>query len=246
MRHKIDFQAGLSLVELLIALVVSAFLILGVTQIYIDNKSSYLAQQAVGELQGNSRFALRFLEQLIMKAGYKSLPQDSREMAFPALVAQGGCPSFAAGQVVGVTSSGKGVCLRYQRRSVGELDCLGAPISVSAAITTKIELSSNGELLCSAQGSASQAMFSGVSDLQIVLGVDLNSDRIVDAYIANPTVGSVVSVRMAFLQRSDNTNVALGKQDYNFPLSSAASTTAVDKRVYRSTQSTFTVRNYAQ
>ncbi|MEN1592952.1 prepilin-type N-terminal cleavage/methylation domain-containing protein, partial [Pseudomonas aeruginosa] len=38
-------QKGLSMVELLVALAISSFLILGISQIYIDNKRNYLFQQ---------------------------------------------------------------------------------------------------------------------------------------------------------------------------------------------------------
>ena len=49
-------QAGLSLIELLIALAISSFLILGITQIYIDNKRSYNFQQSQAGNQENHRF----------------------------------------------------------------------------------------------------------------------------------------------------------------------------------------------
>ncbi|MDI6526069.1 PilW family protein [Pseudomonas otitidis] len=243
---KFHSQKGLSLVELMVVLVISGFLIVGVTQIYFANKVNYIAQQSVGEVQDNSRFAARVLEQQFMKAGYKTLPQDSREMAFPSRAAQGGCPAFAAGQVVGLLTSGKGVCLRYQRRVAGELDCLGAPISTNAAIVTKIELNGDGDLLCSAQSGTAQALVSGVSDIQFTFGVDLNSDRVADSFVSSPSAGTVVAVRVALLQRSDNSSVALENQKYNFPLSSAVAVTAPDGRIYKSTQNTFTVRSYAQ
>lgn len=35
-------QTGLSMVELMITLLISSFLILGITQIYIDNKRNYI------------------------------------------------------------------------------------------------------------------------------------------------------------------------------------------------------------
>lgn len=44
-------QAGLSLVELMVALAISSVLILGITQIYIDNKRSYSFQQNQAENQ---------------------------------------------------------------------------------------------------------------------------------------------------------------------------------------------------
>ena len=56
-------QKGLSMVELLVALAISSFLILGISQIYIDNKRNYLFQQGQAGNQENSRFVLMLLQQ---------------------------------------------------------------------------------------------------------------------------------------------------------------------------------------
>ena len=57
MSHMINSKEhGLSMIELLIALAISSFLILGITQIYIDNKRNYLFQQTQAANQENLRF----------------------------------------------------------------------------------------------------------------------------------------------------------------------------------------------
>ncbi|BCR23333.1 hypothetical protein KAM426_08600 [Aquipseudomonas alcaligenes] len=60
-------QFGLSLIELMVALVISSFLILGITQIYVDNKRNYLFQQGQSENQENGRYALLLLEKELAK-----------------------------------------------------------------------------------------------------------------------------------------------------------------------------------
>ncbi len=45
MNNRSRRQSGLSMIELLVALAISSFLILGITQIYLDNKRNYLFQQ---------------------------------------------------------------------------------------------------------------------------------------------------------------------------------------------------------
>ncbi|OVZ72666.1 hypothetical protein CDO43_01055, partial [Pseudomonas aeruginosa] len=44
MNNRSRRQSGLSMIELLVALAISSFLILGITQIYLDNKRNYLFQ----------------------------------------------------------------------------------------------------------------------------------------------------------------------------------------------------------
>lgn len=42
MKHN---QLGISMIELLVAMLISSFLIIGVTQVYLDNRSNTLFQQ---------------------------------------------------------------------------------------------------------------------------------------------------------------------------------------------------------
>ena len=71
MKHSLSLQAGLSMVELLIAMAISSFLILGITQIFIDNKRNYVYQQNQSANQETSRFAQLIFEQQLYKAGYR-------------------------------------------------------------------------------------------------------------------------------------------------------------------------------
>lgn len=238
---------GISLIELLIALALGSFLIIGVTQAFLNGRLHALSQSNQLGNQENSRFALMLLEQHLLKAGYRARAQDSRELVFPALAAANGCPAFESRQSIAPTTDGQGVCLRYQRRSNKELDCLGNQINVTAAIVTRIgRNSSNNTLVCAAQGQPAQAFVTGISDIQFVYGVDKNADRLADTFIAKPATGTdLVAVRIAILQRSDSAQVALGKQQYFFPLDAAEATTAPDNSLYRSVQSTVTLRNLA-
>ena len=61
-------QLGLSLVELLIALAISSFLIIGLTQVYIDHKRTYVFQQSQAANLESSRFALWVIDDQIGRA----------------------------------------------------------------------------------------------------------------------------------------------------------------------------------
>jgi len=64
-------QQGVTLVELMVAMVLSMFLVGGVTQIYLSNSQSYRVTEASSRVQENSRFAFRFLTSDIRMAGYQ-------------------------------------------------------------------------------------------------------------------------------------------------------------------------------
>lgn len=123
-------QRGLSMVELLVALAISSFLILGITQVYIDNKRSYIFQQSQASNQENTRFAEYVLNAWLNKAGYRRAPDQAIETAFPQAAASSDCGSFAVGTAVAglIAASGfqeVGLCVRYQPVSMNELDCQG-------------------------------------------------------------------------------------------------------------------------
>lgn len=116
-------QRGLSMIELLVALALSSFLILGITQIYLDNKRSYLFQQSQAMNLDSARFADHILKDLLGKAGYqRSNEQDLEDFPeFAALPTH--CETFKEGHAVTSVKTGSGLCLRYQPAVHGELSC---------------------------------------------------------------------------------------------------------------------------
>lgn len=64
-------QAGLSLVELMIAITLSLILIAGVLQIFLSSKQTYSTNSALSRVQESGRFAMDFLTQDIRNTGYK-------------------------------------------------------------------------------------------------------------------------------------------------------------------------------
>lgn len=58
MKSNIKHQYGLSLVEIMVALVISTFLMGGVIQVYLGNKTAYRFADASSRIQENARFAL--------------------------------------------------------------------------------------------------------------------------------------------------------------------------------------------
>lgn len=64
------FQQGLTMVELMVAMVLGLVLVGGVIQIYISNKQTYRVQESQSRVQENVRYSLEFLTKDIREAGY--------------------------------------------------------------------------------------------------------------------------------------------------------------------------------
>jgi len=69
-RISVPRQAGISLVEILIALVISLFLLSGIVQVYLANKTTYRFTEALARVQENGRFATEFMVQDLRLAGF--------------------------------------------------------------------------------------------------------------------------------------------------------------------------------
>ena len=61
---------GFSLVELMVALVITLILLAGIGQIFLSSKKSFVIQDSLGRMQENGRYAMETLAQDVRRAGY--------------------------------------------------------------------------------------------------------------------------------------------------------------------------------
>ncbi len=64
-----EFQTGISLVEVLVALVISIFLLGGIIQVYMGNKTTFKFANAVSEVQENGRYSLDIISKDLRHVG---------------------------------------------------------------------------------------------------------------------------------------------------------------------------------
>lgn len=69
-------QKGQSLIEILIAMTIGMFLMIGIVTMFTTNKRIYKQQDQAGRLQENGRFAVEFLLKDIRMAGYSGCHDD--------------------------------------------------------------------------------------------------------------------------------------------------------------------------
>ena len=243
-------QRGLSLIELMVAMLIGTFLILGITEIFINNQKSYLFQQSQVGNQENGRFTLTVLSQELSKAGYRSLPIDPIA-ASSGVVA--GC-TFAAGASVAAISA-TSLCIQYQAANTTDTGCQGTALANAAAIVKpygqvnpviveKISLDTTTNSLTCTTTAGAQPLVTGISDIRFDYGA--GADKTVTAFSTSP--GQIVgAVRYAALMQSvggaairDSSDLPAALTEWNSRYSTTLNDTT---KLYQIVQGTVMLRN---
>jgi type IV pilus assembly protein PilW len=77
-------QAGLSLIELMVALVIGSLLIAGTVFVYVQSRNSYGVNETVARLQETARYALSVIEPDVRMSNYWGLVNDPEMVQFRA------------------------------------------------------------------------------------------------------------------------------------------------------------------
>ncbi len=257
-----SWQVGFSLVEILVAMVLSAVLVGGVIQMYLSSKESYRLQNEMARMQENQRLALAFLQRDIRKAGY--FVDDDPTNPNANHIAKFDVSLDSNGKIM--TSNGGDnptdndfIAIRYEATE----DCLGQDLtSVASAVATDgniyainryfVQTNTAGipQLMCLGNGNVSpQPLVSGVENMQVLYGENTDgltpgiaptANRYVQPQEAN--LSQVVSVRISLLFTSEKNirNKTIATQ-YN--LLDAGSLTFNDKKRRQVVTTTIQLRN---
>ena len=98
------YSAGLSLIEMMVAVLIASFLIFGLLQVFTAAKASYQTAEGMARVQENARFALDFLQRDIRMAGHFGCVNDQAHW-----VKEEGDPVLQ----VGAVASGSGAPLDF-------------------------------------------------------------------------------------------------------------------------------------
>lgn len=189
-------QRGFSLIELMVASTIGLLLLAATGQIFLSNKQSFTAQEAIGNIQENARLALYLLQRDIRMAGF---PKDGNVAAF----VTGACPGATActyvvggnannpsttgaltcagtNSTAGTFDCGAGQSDQIELQMKGTTDCLGRAVAgpnvanryfVSIDTSTRVR-----QLMCSSSNAGGpQPLVEGIESLQVLYGVDANS-----------------------------------------------------------------------
>jgi type IV pilus assembly protein PilW len=250
LKIKLHQQKGLSIVELMIALALSLVVLLVTTSIYVSNKQTYRFLDQYSLLQENGRFAIFFLREHILQAGF---PRQSNVNPFPVV------PGNNTG-----TNASDTITVQF----LSAVDCLndvpagGLPLNPTQNLFQLGDTNADGilELTCNGNGlvggvdQPAQPLVDGIVNLQAEYGVDTDADGIANTY-ANSTIvnngivtagtpdwNNVVSVRIAVLVEGDQ-NTLDQAQTITYNLLGQAITPASDRTPRRVFTTTIPLRN---
>jgi type IV pilus assembly protein PilW len=196
--------AGLSIVELMVAVAIGLFLLSGFSASFVSLKRSFSVQDRLTQLQDDERLVLGLLASTVRAAGYYPDPVNTdAQSALP--TADTAFGSLAAGQgLVGTGgATADSLTTRYVMPPGSALtDCLGQP-NQTAAARTAVNLywiAADHTLRCSLDGGAtSVVLVDGVQSMSLLYGV-AGADNAVNRYMTGDEVnaaGSWTSVRSA-------------------------------------------------
>jgi len=183
-------QAGFTLVELMIALVLGLIIIAAVLNIYVGSSRSSLYTQGLQTMQENGRYGVSVLRRGIQLAGYSPGDRDERVEA------------------IDVDNSGENFITVRMRRDFdcNGLDTASAP-NPGFAVNTYAFDSANGIITCQGDQANSVAMtiVEGVEEFRVLYGLDTDADDVPERfsrYDASMSSRDILAIRFALLVNS--------------------------------------------
>lgn len=175
---------GVSLIELLVAMMLGLFVLMGIIQVFLSTRQSYDAQQDATALAQDATFALDRITEAAAAAGFSPSPWE--------------LPAFTP---VGPASRENGIADELQLQTLSQQNCYGRPNSTLDAngnprFFRKIEnffLATDGSLRwrCDyldpdgggSRQSNSLSLTQRVAQFQVLYGEDLDLDLAVDSWV---------------------------------------------------------------
>jgi len=210
-------QRGLSLIELLIAMLIGLFLLTGIATSYLSSKNSSNKRDELTKLEDNGRLALEVLSQAIEHTGYTPINAGILNPPFVTDDAQVVSAACGAGNSVENTGifatritkddvAGDAITVMYNGDNRVFTDCTGSELPVScrvappgaaagsSSVMTRIYNAfylQGTELRCAGSRDANvQVIADGIENIQYLYGLNTTGDDGVDRYVNAANVGA--------------------------------------------------------
>jgi type IV pilus assembly protein PilW len=143
-------QSGFTLIEILVALVIGLFLAGGMIAMVQHNKTTFLNQNKLAQLQDNQRFAMSVMNDVIQAAGY--FPDPTTNTAITVMPASAAYPGFAtAGQPLFGPASNDQIQVQFAlAQNDTTLLCDGTQNGLAAvtAYVNTLQVNASNQLTC--------------------------------------------------------------------------------------------------
>ena len=243
-------QSGMTLIEIMVALVISLFLLAGLLQMFIATRQSAKVQENLSRVQENGRFGIEYINRIIRQAGYRSGTSILNGFSFK--------EKFKTNQADGSDNDGYNdsdtITARFEGENIdqGEVrNCLNTKIVSTVALPVisidTLSVNNSNNLQCQAitpaGGSAeTQPILENVENMQILYGRKINNNV---AYVSASDIGNndwddVFSVRVSLVLRTAEDRLVDAPQPY---IVNGETITPTDRRLYRVFTTTVALRN---
>lgn len=262
-------QSGLSLVELLIAMIIGLFLLAGITSSYLSSKKTSILRDQYSQMEDNGRMALEILTNTLAHTGYtssKGVPLEDKFISVAADILSTNCgvnqsvmdTSIFPTNVTIDSATGDGIGTIHLGDNNVFTDCAGGVLPAECRLETgTIDTARiyntfyldkvNNTLMCAgSRTNAVELIAEGIENMQILYGVDENADNVSDRYVREADVNglwnTVVSIQIAVLARSLN-EVKNQAESKKFTMLNVQHTTPNDRYQRAVFSATISLRN---
>lgn len=252
-------QAGFSVIELLISMVLASLVILAVMGLYTGSRESYVTQDEVGRLQENMRIGNGIVERTIRQGNYKRFPAPRDQN--PMLVAAFSFVPVAGADGTGTTpGSSDMVEVRFNgstdpAAAVADgvvVDCLGASVIATAVSRNRFMVRVDGEgrpwLNCSTDGGTTWTpLIPDVEAMEVLYGVFSSENRSVTNFVQWSAVtdpARVVAIKVHLLYRS-GTETAVVPSTQTYRLAERTYGPFSDRFLRSASEATIVIRSVA-
>lgn len=243
-------QRGFTIIELMVAMVIGLLILQAVLSIFSSSKRSQTTRDSMSTMQENGRVAISRLQRGLSPAGYpmyqNNVPIVLGDLTYPGMT----------GSADGDTAPGDRVTIAFRPGELGASssyteDCLGntRPLNGMTVNSYFVDAGSS-TLRCEGSGNVGrpQPLAEGVESMQVLYGLDNNSDGYADNYLTasqldlqvsgNQDISlAVVSIRVSILVNSlQLAKDSAGAKTYNLlGVSVQADNDFLQRRVFTTT-----------
>lgn len=242
-------QRGLSLIELMIAMVLGLLLIAGALQMMLTSQTIHQTTDTLSRIQENGRFALSFLTKSTRMAGYNSSEDEATEGK---VFWDGACDTSDPCTNNGAGNASDQIAVLLDPSN--DSDCLGNNVGSDKVIVNvysidDLDNDQINSLYCRGFNlsantwySPAQPLVDGVENMQILYGVsDPAANNAITSYISADGVtdwASIGAVRISLLVNNGQAEGSGNSEIRTFKLLDAPTISATDKherQVYTTT-----------
>jgi prepilin-type N-terminal cleavage/methylation domain-containing protein len=217
---------GFTIIELMITMTITSFMILGSVTFLVSARQSNQLQTALSDVNSSGRFGLDQISRDLRMSGYRE--KDWTFGALDVVVSAQHGESADGGDSISIAYEGFRDCAFVSVAGGKDTDGDGIDDETWAGMVSNTYQVVDGNLLCNGQ-----PVTSGVEEMQVYFGEDTDATASPNRWMAPGTVGlnmeRVVSVRVHLLATtSGNSDLSRGVQRYWFDNAYRNTTDPVD------------------